>query len=254
MTVERDGKGRFISKKSITSYKAFNKDFTCNGFQFEVGKEYEHDGPIEICSSGFHACENPFDCWSYYDVDSRYAIVKQSGNIGKHNTDSKVVSAKIKIEAEITLSSFIQKGVDYILSKVNWKNNKQFNTGDRSAATNTGYRSAATNTGYSSAATNTGDSSAATNTGYSSAATNTGDSSAATNIGDSSAVEVSGKESIACALGLECRAKGAVGCWLVIAERDNEYKIKTVLSVKVDGKKVKEDTWYMAKDGKLVEL
>ena len=131
------------------------------------------------------------------------------------------------------------------------------NTGDQSAATNTGYQSAATNTGNQSAATNTGYQSAATNTGYQSAATNTGDRSAATNTGNQSAASVEGKDSIALAFGVESKAKGALGCYIVLAEwteNDNgERELKTVKCHKVDGKTIKPDTWYMLKNGKFTE-
>ena len=132
------------------------------------------------------------------------------------------------------------------------------NTGDCSAATNTGYRSAATNTGNRSAATNTGYCSAATNTGYRSAATNTGYYSAATNTGDCSAASVEGKDSIALAFGIESKAKGALGCYIVLAEwgEDDEGngQLKTVKCHKVDGKTIKQDTWYMLKNGKFAEV
>ena len=130
------------------------------------------------------------------------------------------------------------------------------NTGDRSAATNTGNRSAATNTGYQSAATNTGNYSAATNTGDQSAATNTGNYSAATNTGDRSAAIVEGKESIALATGINSKAKGKIGCFIVLAEWKEinyEYHIVDVKSAKVDGENIKEDTFYTLKDGKFVE-
>ena len=130
------------------------------------------------------------------------------------------------------------------------------NTGDRSAATNTGDRSAATNTGDQSAATNTGDRSAATNTGDQSAATNTGNYSAATNTGDRSAAIVEGKESIALATGINSKAKGKIGCFIVLAEWKEinyEYHIVDVKSAKVDGENIKEDTFYTLKDGKFVE-
>ena len=140
------------------------------------------------------------------------------------------------------------------------------NTGDYSAATNTGNYSAATNTGDHSAATNTGNQSAATNTGYQSAATNTGNKSAATNTGDYSAATntgyqsaaiVEGKESIALATGIDSKAKGKIGCFIVLSEWkeiDNEYHIVDVKSAKVDGKNIKEDTFYTLKDGKFVEV
>ena len=132
------------------------------------------------------------------------------------------------------------------------------NTGNRSAATNTGNRSAATNTGDRSAATNTGNWSAATNTGDRSAATNTGNWSAATNTGDWSAASVEGKDSIALAFGIESKAKGALGCYIVLAEwtenDDGERELKTVKCHKVDGKTVKPDTWYTLKNGKFMEV
>ncbi|SHF86898.1 hypothetical protein SAMN05444349_14132 [Bacteroides faecichinchillae] len=139
------------------------------------------------------------------------------------------------------------------------------NTGDKSAATNTGYQSAATNTGYQSAATNTGDYSAATNTGDQSAATNTGDKSAATNTGYQSAAtntgyqsaaEVSGKDSIAIVTGRDSKAKGSIGCWIVLTERGewngNTYPIKGVKAVKVDGKVIKPNTFYKLYNGKII--
>ena len=128
------------------------------------------------------------------------------------------------------------------------------NTGDRSAATNTGNRSAATNTGYYSAATNTGDYSAATNTGYYSAATNTGYRSAATNTGYRSAATVDGKESVAISLGASGYAKGAIGCWIVLAEWDTKSGHRVdVKSFYVDGEKVKANTFYILRNGELVE-
>ena len=130
------------------------------------------------------------------------------------------------------------------------------NTGDRSAATNTGNWSAATNTGDWSAATNTGDRSAATNTGNWSAATNTGDRSAATNTGYRSAATVEGKESVAMAIGRNSKAKGSLGCFIVLAEYKKlgrEYHIVDVKSAKVDGKKIKPDTFYKLINGEFVE-
>ena len=112
-------------------------------------------------------------------------------------------------------------------------------------ATNTGECSAATNTGYRSVATNTGECSAATNTGYRSTATNTGDYSAAT---------VDGKESVAISLGASGHAKGAIGCWIVLAEWDTESRHRiNVKSFYVDGEKVKANTFYILRNGELVE-
>ncbi|SDG48483.1 DUF7666 domain-containing protein [Desulfosporosinus hippei] len=231
----------------IHGFKGFDKDLKCRGFQFAPGGEYE-EADAAACRRGFHFCENPLDVFNYYPpADSRYAKVVGDGKTDKDNDDSKVACSKLRVGVEIGLNGLISAGVKFVLDKVDWSSKKESNTGDQSAATNTGDQSAATNTGYQSAATNTGDQSAATNTGYQSAATNTGDQSAAT---------VEGKESVAIAIGYESKARGALGCWIVLAEWEElkyEYHVKDVQSVKVDGEKIKADTFYRLVNGEFVE-
>ena len=86
---------------------------------------------------------------------------------------------------------------------------------------------------------------------------NTGDWSAATNTGNQSAATVTGKESVAMAVGCDSKAKGALGCYLVLSEWkriDGEYHIVDVQSVKVDGETIKPDIFYKLIDGKFVEV
>lgn len=87
---------------------------------------------------------------------------------------------------------------------------------------------------------------------------NTGCRSASTNTGDYSASDVSGKESVAAALGIDSKAKGALGCWLVLAEwaKDDEcnWHREDVQCFKVDGENIKPDIWYKLKNGELVEV
>jgi len=255
-------------------FKGFDKDLKCRDFQYEIGKEYTEE-KADICNCGFHACEFPMDVFNYYPPsDSRYCEVDLEENDQKSSDDSKRVGKKISVKAEIGIAGIVKAGIEYIKEQVNWEDDKATNTGYQSAATNTGYQSAATNTGdysaatntgYQSAATNTGDYSAATNTGNQSAATNTGNysaatntgyQSAATNTGNYSAATVEGKESIALATGIKSKAKGKIGCFIVLTEWkeiNNEYHIVDIKSAKVDGENIKEDTFYMLKDGKFVE-
>ncbi|EDV8217635.1 hypothetical protein BWQ21_002186 [Salmonella enterica subsp. enterica serovar Braenderup] len=185
--------------KEIVTFKGFNKDLKCRDFQFEIGKTFHHDGKVEACGSGFHACECPFDVFSYYSpADSRFAETISFGITDREEDgDTKIASASITIKAELTLPQFIQRGIEWIWSKIDKSLEQQIMCGNRSAATNTGNRSAATNTGDWSAATNTGNWSAATNTGDWSAATNTGNRSAATNTGNWSAATNTGNWSAA---------------------------------------------------------
>ena len=126
------------------------------------------------------------------------------------------------------------------------------NTGDQSTAANTGCRSTAVNTGDQSTAANTGDQSTAVNTGDRSTAVNTGYRSTAVNTGYWSVAAVSGKDSVACALGYEGKAKGAKGCWLVLAEWKDGHR-KDVRCFYVDGESVKSNVLYTLEDGELVE-
>ncbi|EBZ6554144.1 hypothetical protein EZ685_25000 [Salmonella enterica subsp. enterica serovar Oranienburg] len=194
--------------KEIVTFKGFNKDLKCRDFQFEIGKTFHHDGKVEACVSGFHACECPFDVFSYYSpADSRFAETISFGITNREEDgDTKIASASITIKAELTLPQFIQRGIEWIWSKIDKSLEQQIMCGNRSAATNTGDCSAATNTGNRSAATNTGDWSAATNTGNRSAATNTGDWSAATNTGNRSAATNTGNRSAATNTGYQSAA------------------------------------------------
>ncbi|EEE0318730.1 hypothetical protein JHM59_000693 [Salmonella enterica subsp. enterica serovar Worthington] len=212
--------------KEIVTFKGFNKDLKCRGFQFAIGETFHHDGKVEACGSGFHACECPFDVFSYYPpAESRYAETISFGiTDSEEGGDTKIASSSITIKDELTLPQFIQRGIEWIWSKIDKSLEQQImcgswsaatntgdwsaatNTGDWSAATNTGNRSAATNTGYQSAATNTGNRSAATNTGDWSAATNTGNQSAATNTGNQSAATNTGNQSAATNTGYQSAA------------------------------------------------
>ncbi|WP_408588631.1 hypothetical protein [Salmonella enterica] len=217
--------------KEIVTFKGFNKDLKCRDFQFEIGKTFHHDGKVEACVSGFHACECPFDVFSYYSpADSRFAETISFGITNREEDgDTKIASASITIKAELTLPQFIQRGIEWIWSKIDKSLEQQImcgnrsaatNTGNRSAATNTGDWSAATNTGNWSAATNTGNRSAATNTGYWSAATNTGYWSAATNTGYWSAATNTGNRSAATNTG-NCSAATNTGDWSAATNTGN---------------------------------
>ena len=219
----------------MKAYKGFGKDLKCRGFQYEVGKGYE-EPHAKLCCSGFHACENPMDVFGYYPpADGRYCEV-DLGDVSEETADdSRRSGKKIHIALEIGLKGIIEAGVKFILDRVDWNSAKE---------SNTGYRSVATNTGDQSAATNTGDQSAATNTGYRSVATNTGDQSAA---------KVNGAESVAVVTGYSGKASGAVGCWLVLTERDDNMHILSVKAALVDGETIKPDVYYTLKSGEIIK-
>ena len=89
---------------------------------------------------------------------------------------------------------------------------------------------------------------------YAATAATTGTGSTAATSGYGSTAATSGYESIAVAGGYQCRARGALGCWLVLAERDTTGHILGVQAVPVDGDTIRADTLYMLRGGKVVEV
>ena len=228
-------------EKVITAYKGFDKNLKCRGFQYEICKEYEIEGDIKVCERGFHACPNPANLFSYYfPNESRYCEVELSGIIDDSEND-KLCASRIKIARELTPTELVAKHKQYVEAHlVDDDEHKASNTGDYSSASNTGDYSSASNTGNRSSASNTGDCSSASNTG------------------NRSSAEVSCKGSCAAVFGKDCKVRGALGCALFLVERGDwngeTYPILNVKAVIVDGETVKADTWYMLKNGELVEV
>ena len=270
-------------------YKGFDKNMKCRNFQYEEGKTYTHPGIPKLCDEGFHACEVPLDCLKYYAPadGSIYREVEMEGVTDEHGEDSKRVGKVIKIGAKLSLRSLVLLSIHIIKQKIegspastsedkstaatsgdystaatsgdkstaatSWYKSTAATSGYKSTAATSGYKSTAATSGdYSTTATSGNKSTAATSGDYSTAATSGNKSTAATS-GYYSTSVVEGKESIALAGGYKSKAKGALGCWLVLAERDDEYHILCVKAVKVDGAQIKPDTFYILKDGEVVE-
>ena len=224
----------------MKAYKGFNPDMTCRGFQYKEGETYTED-KAELCNCGFHACEDPVDCFNYYDpAESVFHEVELDEVSSERESDTKVAAKKITIGAKLDIASMVKASIDFRFSK----------TTEEKGGHATGYSGAASATGYSGAASATGDRGAASATGYRGAASATGDSGAAS---------ATGKAGIALAAGVECKAMGALGCWIVLTERvwddaEGYYRIKEVRALEVDGVNIKPEVWYMLKDGEVIEV
>ena len=213
-------------EQKIKAYKAFDKDLSCRGFKYEVGKEYEETGYIKACEKGFHACPYPLDVFGYYaPAGSRFCEVEQSGKIDDSESD-KVCSSKNRIGAELDIRGLVKAAVSFVkercTNECNADPGKPATAGDYGAAT-AGDRGAAT----------------------------AGDRGAATARGKAS----TGSNGLSVARGNNVQVKGGIGAILVIAEeREDTYDIVDWKAVLVDGEVVKADTWYRLENGELVEV
>ena len=254
----------------MKTYKGFNKDMTAqNGFQYKEGKEYEEEKAV-ACERGFHACEYPLDCFRYYSPGSSvYHLVEQSGEFSKNSDDSKVASTKIKIGAEISIAGLVKAAIEYTKERTKPECDATGNCGASSATGDYGASSATGDYGASSATGYYGASSATGYKGASSATGNYGASSATGYYGASSATGYKGSaiagdpESIAIAWGYKGKAKGILGSYLVLADwegnegtywRQEGWSLKGAKMIRVDGDKIKADTWYTMKNGEILEV
>lgn len=205
-------------EQKIKAYKAFDKDLSCRGFKYEVGKEYEETGDIKACEKGFHACPYPLDVFGYYaPAGSRFCEVEQSGKIDDSESD-KVCSSKIRIGAELDIRGLVKAAVSFVkercTNECNAEPGKPATAGDSGAAT-------------------------------------AGNYGAATARGKAS----TGSNGLSVARGNNVRVKGGIGSILVIAEeKEDTHDIVDWKAVLVDGEVVKADTWYRLENGELVEV
>ena len=115
---------------NVKGYKVFNPDWTCRGFQYEVGKTFEHDGNIELCGSGFHFCQKASDCFKYYDFNSNNKVAEVEALDLVETEGNKSVTNKIHIVREIPwqeLLTIVNTGKDC----TGLENTGNCNTGDR---------------------------------------------------------------------------------------------------------------------------
>ena len=263
-----------MSEKVITSYKAFDKNMKCRGFQYEVGKEYEMDGEVKCCNQGFHACKFPMEVWDYYDMlDSRYAEVEQSGKIDAEENSTKVCSSRIKIKAELKLADIINIGVEWLKditspSKVkadgvlndNGDRRKQIGSSGYSAQIGSSgdYAQIGSSGDYAQIGSS-GDYAQIGSSGYSAQIGSSGYYAKIGSSGDYAQIDSTGEDSVIMCAGNSSRAKAKVGSWITLAEWkwSDEKKRDVPVCVKteyVDGENIKADTWYQLKNRKFVEV
>ena len=270
-------------KMGIKGYKAFNRDMTCRGFQYEENKEYEMEGKPKCCDNGFHFCENPLDTLNYYDLcNSTFAEVEAIGDINKPDKedrkDSKIATNKIKIGAKLDLTGFIKASVDFLWEKCKIKDKEQdedvqassgdssklASSGYNSKLASSGYNSQLASSGYNSQLASSGDNSKLASSGYNSKLASSGDYSQLASSGYYSNISHDeGIENVVCNIGIYGKARGLKGDILVLAEykkidspkyRTYVYKPICVKSKKIDGKIIKENTYYKLENKKFVEV
>ena len=268
-------------EKKIIAYKGFDKDLKCRGFQYEVGKEYEMSGRIACCERGFHACESPLEVFDHYDMlNSRFAEVEQSGEIDKEENTTKVCSSRIKVKAELKLADIINLGVEWIkdvTSPAKLKRETDLNdngnnsakigssgdyaqigsSGDSAQIGSSGDYAKIGSSGDYAKIGSSGDSAQIGSSGDSAQIGSSGDSAQIGSSGDYAQIESTGNRSVVMAAGNDSIAKAKIGSWITLAEWNCINGVWTPICVKtekVDGERIKADTFYKLVNGEFNEV
>ena len=220
--------------EKIIAYKAMDKNMQCRGKQYEVGKTYYED-KADCCHAGMHACENPLDVLHYYPLrDSpRFFEVECGGNVDKSEEDSKLACTELTVKGEVNFAGLVKAAVNAVFNRV--KGKEPFSSGD------------------SSTAGSSGDSSTAGSSGNYSTAGSSGDSSTAAATGSYCSAKADGKDSIAVVNGACGKACGALGCYLVLTEYNDDGHMICAKMARVDGSAIRENVYYTLKNGEFVE-
>lgn len=202
--------------EKIIAYKAMDKNMQCRSKQYEVGKTY-HEDKADCCNAGMHACENPLDVLHYYPLKDgpRFFEVECGGNVDKSVEDSKLACTELTVKSEVNFAGLVKATVNAVFNRV--KGKEPFSSGDYSTAGSSGNYSTAAATGV-----------------YCSA-------------------KADGKDSIAVANGYKSKARGAIGCYIILTEYDDDGNMLLAKMAKVDGAVIKENAWYTLKNGEFVE-
>ena len=211
--------------EKIIAYKAMDKNMQCRGKQYEVGKTY-HEDKADCCHAGMHACENPLDVLHYYPLkDSpRFFEVECGGNVDKSGEDSKLACTELTVKGEVNFAGLVKATVNAVFNRV--KGKEPFSSGNSSTAGSSGDYSTAGSSGDYSTAAATG--------AYCSA-------------------KADGKDSIAVVNGACGKACGALGCYLVLTEYDDDGHMICAKMARVDGSAIRESVYYTLKNGEFVE-
>ena len=255
----------------VTAFKGFDADLRCRGFQYEVGQTYRHDGRVEACGRGFHACENPLDVWSYYPIVdndgrlARYAEVELGGAMDRR--EDKIAAGEITIKAELNLPDFVRRAVDAIIAANKGKDDggnyaKIGSSGNDARIGSSGYGARIGSSGNYTKIGSSGNDARIGSSGYgarigsSGNYTKIGSSGNDAKIGSSgygARIVCDGDRAVVASAGQATTVSGKAGTWISLACYDDDGNCTGFATGCIGQDGLKPDTPYRAINGKLVE-
>ena len=240
----------------MKGYKAFEKGLICKCKQYAENTVFEEPEAI-ICSKGMHFCKNPFDVLDYYpliDDNGNFSDFAEVEALDEPVTDDnkKFCSKKLKIGAKLSFANFIKAAASFEFEKT--ENDKKSNIVE-----NSGDSAQIGSSGDSAQIGSSGNSAKIGSSGYSAQIGSSGDSAKIGSSGYYAKISSEGKYAVSCCAGHGSIAKGKIGSWITLSEWKYSDIKQTNIPVcvkteKIDGVRIKADTFYKLVNGEFVEV
>ena len=253
-------------------YNGFEKGLVCRGKQYAENTIFEEPEAV-VCEKGMHYCKNPFDVLDYYDLVNSDGSFNEFATVEplaeeKTNDNKKYCTTKLKIGAKFNFSGFIKACVDFVIEKTkceefesdNSENSAKIgSSGDSAKIGSSGNYAQIGSSGYSAKIGSSGYSAKIGSSGDYAQIGSSGDYAQIGSSGYSAKIDSSGMYSVVMCAGNKCIARAKKGSFITLAEWKYDNEIGKIIPVhvktrKVDGKHIKEDTYYRLEDGKFVEV
>ena len=235
----------------MKGFKGFDKGLVCRGKKYKENTVFEEE-VAEICKSGMHFCENPFDVLEHYDLvntDGSFNEFAEVEALDECLTDDnkKYCTKKLKIGAKLSFSGFINACIEFILEKT------KIEETDEEDETVIGSSGDYAQIGSS------GDYAQIGSSGYSAKIGSSGDCAQIGSSGDCAQITSEGEDSVICCAGHNSIVRAKKGSWITLSEwersLEKDRRIPKCVKTKfVDGEKIKADTFYRLENGKFVEV
>ena len=247
----------------MKGYKAFEKGLICRGKQYSENTIFE-EPKAEICHSGMHFCENPFDVLDYYSLvnsDGSFNDFAEVEALDEAKTDDgkKFCTTKLKIGAKLSFAGFIKACVEFIIEKTTAKiPAKNVNSENDSIISSKARNAQIGSSGDSAKIGSSGNYAKIGSSGYSAQIGSSGNYAQIGSSGDSAKIESSGENSVICCAGHNSAVKAKKGSWITLSEwkrsANGDLVPVCVKTEYVDGEKIKADTFYKLINGEFTEV
>ena len=213
----------------MKGYKGFEKGLVCSGKQYAENTVFEEQDAV-ICKKGMHFCANPFDVLDHYKLLNDEAEFNDFAEVealyeAKTHDYRKYCTKKLRVGSKLSFAGFVNACVNFAVEKTKVRRSS-------------GYMAQIVSSGYMAQIGSSGE------------CAQIGSSGECAQIGSS------GKNSVICCAGNGCKAKAKTGSWITLAEWkeiNGNYTPVCVKTERVDGVRIKEDTYYKLENGEFVE-